>query len=536
MNEIVMPKLSDTMTEGRIVSWKMRVGETVRRGDVLAEVETDKANMELEAFTSGVLLEIRVESGELAEVGTVIAVIGEAEEKTAQGQPAAAEPKAEPAAAAEPASKAEPAEPAAKAEPAEPAAKAERAEPAAKAERVEPEAKAGEVEGTGPAEPAARPEPAPQSQSAEPAEPAAKGAPTAGVKEPKLELAMETGGLQAQEGEAAPDEKAAAAVATPAEAGKPAAPGTGERPAAGGAEAGGAQGPVPPESRERAAPVVRRRARELDIDLSQVKGSGPEGRILLQDLEQHEAAPAEPERPTPSSPATPTVAKAAAGQGLTPFSRIRGAIAKTVSESWSSIPHFMVTMEIYMDDAEDLRRQLKQSDMPVTINDLVVKGVALALQGFPQLNASFAPGGMRLHDDINIGIAVGVPDGVLVPVVSGCQHLTLLEISKASRALVERARAGSLSEQEMSGGTFSVSNMGMYGVSQFTAIIYPSQAAVLAVGAVADAAVVRAGVPGSAKLMKVTLSADHRLADGAYAAEFLVELKRILENPVRLLV
>jgi len=485
MNEIVMPKLSDTMTEGRIVSWKKRVGEPVRRGDVIAEVETDKANMELEAFASGVLLEIRVQAGELAPVGTVIALIGKAEEIPAQAaQPAAAVLEGEPAVP-----EGEPAVPAAKPEPAAAAAKAE-PPPAeatviplapAKAESVPAEAKAEAI----PAE--AKAEPAPAAQKPEPA-----------AAEPNAEPAPVV------------------------------APGAGEAQAVGAAEAVAAPGSQPAVSLERAAPVVRRRARELGIDLSQVQGSGPDGRILLQDLERHEPAPA-----GPVQPAAPD--KGTGGRGPTPLSRLRGAVAKTVSESWRSIPHFTVTMDIPMDEAESVRRQLKQGGMPVTVNDVVVKAVSLALQQFPRLNASFVSDGIEQHNEINIGIAVGVPEGVLVPIIAGCQRLSLSEISQAGRALVERARSGSLNEHDMGGGTFSVSNLGMYGVSEFTAIIYPSQTAVLAVGAVLDAAVVRSGVPACAKLMKVTLCADHRVADGAYAAEFLVELRMILENPVRLL-
>jgi pyruvate dehydrogenase E2 component (dihydrolipoamide acetyltransferase) len=477
MNDIVMPKLSDTMTEGRLISWKKRVGEAVRRGDILAEVETDKANMELEAFASGVLLEIRVQAGELAQVGTVIGVIGKAEEQGAQA--------AQPATAAAP-----------------------KAEPAATQPKAEPAP-----------EPAA---PKPEPTAAEPkAEPAVPAAPEAGTAEPVA--VPPKGGPEAVAEE--PDEKSGAAAAVTPGAGTQAPV---EPP--GEAEAVGAQGQVPAETRERAAPVVRRRARELGVDLSQVKGSGPDGRILLQDLERHEAAPA-----GSGKPAVP-VGEAPAEEGLRPLSRLRAAVAKTVSESWSSIPHFSVTMDLLMDEAEAVRRQLKQIGLAVTVNDMVVRGVTLALQKFPQLNASFAADGVHLHGEINIGIAVGVPDGVLVPVVSGCQRLSLLEISQAGRRLGERARSGALSEQEMGGGTFSVSNMGMYGVSQFSAIIYPAQAAVLTVGAVVDAAVVRAGVPACAKLMKVTLSADHRLIDGVYAAQFLAELKGLLENPLRLLI
>jgi pyruvate dehydrogenase E2 component (dihydrolipoamide acetyltransferase) len=532
MNEIVMPKLSDTMTEGRIVSWKKRVGEAVRRGDVLAEVETDKANMELEAFAQGVLLEIRVQAGEMAQVGTVIAVIGKADEKLA---PAAPEGEVAPA---KPQPEAAPAKPEPEAAPAKPEPEAAPVEPKPETKPVEPKPETKPVE------------PKPEAEPAEPKAEAVSGAggPPAQAKvgEPRLEKAMEMGGFQAVEGPAPEEEAAATAGVIPPEAKEApavAAPGAaGEAPSAGGAEAGAAPGLQAPESRERAAPVVRRKARELGIDLSKIEGSGPDGRILLQDLERSQAAAGQPAQPTPppaaeagAPPSRPAAAEAGE-QGPSPMSRLRAAVAKTVSDSWRSIPHFSVTMDIAMDDAESLRRQLKENGFALTVNDVVVKGVALALQGFPRLNASFAEGGIQQHDEINIGIAVGVPEGVLMPVVHGCQQLTMLQISQESRALVERARSGSLSEQEMSGGTFSVSNLGMYGVSQFTAIIYPSQAAVLAVGAVLDSPLVRAGVPTSAKVMKVTLCADHRVADGAYVAEFLVELKKILEHPLRLLV
>jgi pyruvate dehydrogenase E2 component (dihydrolipoamide acetyltransferase) len=253
----------------------------------------------------------------------------------------------------------------------------------------------------------------------------------------------------------------------------------------------------------------------------------------LQDLERQQAAAAA--TASHAAPAAPG-GKAPAAEETIPLSRLRSAIAKTVAESWRTIPHFSVSADLIMDEAEAVRRQLKGGGIEVSLNDLIVKGVALALGKFPRLNASFAAEAIKLHGEINIGIAVGVPDGVLVPVIPSCQRLPLQEIAAASHRLVDRARSGALSEQEMSGGTFSVSNLGMYGVSQFSAVIYPSQAGVLAVGAVSDAVVVRGGVPACARLMKLTLSADHRIVDGAYAAEFLAELKDTLENPVRLLI
>lgn len=498
MSDIVMPKLSDTMTEGRLVSWKKQVGEAVRRGDVLAEVETDKANMELEAFTSGVLLEIRVPAGELAQVGTVIAVIGSPEEK---GAPAA-QPKA--AAQAAPG-----AGDAAKA----PAAGSESA-PETAAPAAVPEQAAGEALGV-------KPQPASVEAAATGVGTAAKEQGPAGKKVPEEGQAPAEAQASAQAPPVAGQAPAAASVAPTVPCGAAA----GET-----VPVGAASGPAVHE--ERAAPVVRRRARELGIDLGQLKGSGPEGRILLQDLERQQG----PSAAAPvAAPAASGGKEPAAGETV-PWSRVRSAIARTVAESWRTIPHFSVSVEVVMDEAEAVRRQLKGTGLAVTLNDLIVKGVSLVLARFPRLNSSFAAEAIKTHSQINIGVAVGVPDGVLVPVIPDCQSLSLPQIAGTARHLVDLARSGGLSEQQMGGGTFSVSNLGMYGVSQFSAIIYPSQAAVLAIGAVRDAVLVRAGVPVCARLMTLTLSADHRIVDGAYAAEFLAELKNTLENPVRLLI
>jgi pyruvate dehydrogenase E2 component (dihydrolipoamide acetyltransferase) len=438
----------------------------VKRGEVLAEVETDKANMELEAFVAGVLLEIRVEPGEMVAVGTVIAVIGSPEEKQPAGE-----------------TKQPPKGVEAKAPSPEPTAQQEGAAGAAEAQ-----APGGENAAPG-GEPA-------QAESQAPAAPVT----------PKSEQPQQP--AQPEAAETAKDK--APLAPPPPEAGKPA-----------------TQAPAgqPAESRERAAPVVRRRARELGVDLATVKGSGPDGRILLQDLE---GAQQKPGAGTPA--AEPSKPAAAAG-----LSRLRAAIAKNVSESWRAIPHFTVTVDILMDDAEVMRRQLKQSGKAVTLTDLVVKASALALGKYPQLNASLADDQLQQHADVNICVAVAVPDGVLMPVISRCQDLSLQEIAEASHAIAEKARSGGLSEQAMSGGTFAVSNLGMYGVTQFTAIIFPSHSAVLAVGSVLDTVVARNGAPVCAKVMKVTISADHRVVDGAYAAQFLAEFKEILETPIRLL-
>jgi len=426
MTEITMPKLSDTMTEGRLNSWKKSVGEQVERGEIIAEVETDKANMELEAFASGVLLEIRAKPGELVKVGTVIGVIG---------------------------MKGEAAE----------AVHLSSGSPSLSTEKVPKE---------------------PQEREALPHD--------------RIDSSKEVSTVEATMHEKPP----------------------------------------------LAAPMVRRRARELGVDLGLVQGSGPGGRVLLEDLEPShgpgmQAAPGDErevihERPSEVKPA-PSEDSPTSNLEEHPLSRMRSAIARNMDLSWHTIPHFSVTMDVRMDQAEEVRRELKRSNAAVSINDMVIKGAALALQRFPMVNASFAAESIIVFNEINIGIAVSLADGLLVPVIKGCQSLSLREIAGQSRNLVTSARSGHISETEISGGTFTISNLGMYGVSQFSAVILPPQAAVLAVGALCDTVIMKNGQPATAKVMRVTLSADHRVLDGAYAAGFLGEFKRILENPVKLL-
>lgn len=466
MKDIVMPKLSDTMTEGRLVSWKKSVGEAVRRGEVIAEVETDKANMELEAFANGVLLEIRIPAGETAAVGTVIGVIG------AAGEKGSAPPEEK---------------------------KAQKSEPAKQEESPK------------------QAEPAPQGEPDQKA-PAQKGEPTKGPAAPE--------GIPAPESTNAPF--------TPEEAGK-------DQESVG--DSGGTVKPPPSEEpkpkaepvptaghfEERAAPVVRRRARELEVDLALVKGSGPDGRILLDDLEAFAAgAPAEKGRGEGPLP------EAKLSQQMQPLSRFRAAIARTVVQSWREAPQFSATIEVFMDQVKGLRQDLKGAGQSVSTNDVIVKAAALALKKFPLVNGSFAGDALRLNGEINIGIVVGLPDAILIPVITGCGERSLTDIASESKRLVDRARAGQLTEEEMMGGTFTISNLGMYGVARFNAILFPPQAAVLAVGAVVDRVVAQKGVPTVAKVMELTLSADHRILDGVYVAQFLSELKGMLEHPTRL--
>jgi pyruvate dehydrogenase E2 component (dihydrolipoamide acetyltransferase) len=427
--EITMPKLSDTMTEGRLISWKKSVGEKVERGDIIAEVETDKANMELEAFTSGVLLETRVKPGEMAPVGTVIAIVGEAGESVQM-----------------------------------------------------PEKKGV---------------PSPMETEKPQSEPVGDVRDKEALPEPE-KTAVEPAGEQA--------------------------------------------------AAEKASPMVRRLARERGIDLKLVNGSGPDGRILREDIElflKEKQVKAEVQvedekqvkvqvkvegKALGPEPSIPVVEGAAL-----PLSRMRAAIARTVSRAWREIPHFTVTVAVDMGEAEEVRRELKVSGTPLSINDLIIKAAALALVKFPQVNNSFAGDRITVNSGINIGLAVSLEEGLVIPVIKGCEGLSLKKIAGRSRELVERAKNGKISEAEIGGGTFSISNLGMFGVEEFMAVIQPPQGAILAVGAVRDEAVVRNGLIAAARIMRVTLSADHRLIDGAYAARFLQELKRVLENPVTML-
>ncbi|ACM20311.1 pyruvate dehydrogenase complex, E2 protein, dihydrolipoamide acetyltransferase [Geotalea daltonii FRC-32] len=422
--DITMPKLSDTMTEGRLISWKKSVGDQVERGDIIAEVETDKANMELESFGAGILLEQRVKPGEMVPVGMVIGVVG------APGEKAEAKPE------------------------------------------VVPEQPAAEVI------------PPAVDKTSKSAAQGSTGAMAGDVPERIMELP---------------------------EAREFTKPGAGDK----------------------ASPRVRRLAREKGIDLTQVTGSGPEGRILQEDLARFGVHEEKKEKRPAGEAAEQAEAPSAAGQ---PLSRMRTAIARKVSESWRQIPHFTVMVAVEVGEAEKVYRELKQAGTAVTLNDIIIKAVAATIGKFPLVNASFSQTGIETHDEINIGVAVSLDEGLVMPVIKGCQTLSVREIAARSHEVIDRARNGTIGENELSGGTFSISNMGMLGVEQFSAIIYPPQGAILAVAAALDEAVVRGGQVVPSRIMRMTLSADHRLIDGAYAARFMAELKRVLENPVVLLI
>lgn len=450
--EITMPKLSDTMEEGTLLSWKKSVGDRIKRGDIIAEVETDKANMELEAFVSGELLEIRVKAGEVVPVGTVIAIVGAEGEKP--------EPKP--------------------------------------AERDKKRAGEKELEVKGKKE-------APDRES----EALEEGEPPPPEPEPQEEEE-----LPAPEREEAEAEEEAVSEEKPKE--RKEEPGKLEEPSAAG---------------EKASPLVRRMAREHRIALSDVEATGPDGRVTKEDLERYMAQ--KEKEPEPSKKEVPPRAPEGKPE---PLSRMRAAIAKNVTASWQSIPHFYVGAAIDMGEAEALHRGLAASGAAVSINDMIVKAVAMALRQHPDINASFSDEGIVRYPAVNIGIAVSVEGGLLVPVVRGCEKLSLKEIAARSRELVEKARNGMIGAADISGGTFTVSNMGMFGVDNFSAVIYPGQAGILAIAAITDTVSLRDGRFVPARMMRVNLSADHRAVDGVNAARFLSELKNIMENPYMMLV
>ena len=412
---VVMPQMGYDMREGTVVRWYKQEGETVDRGEVIADIETDKATVEFEAYTGGVLGRIVAQEGIAVPVGNLIAII------------------------------------------------------------TDPGEAVPDVEAVAPAPAAAPP-----------------AAPTA-----------------------------------PAPAAAPSAP-----PAV----------PAPPsaDGQVRASPIARRLARERGIDIALVTGTGPNGRITERDIESFQ-----PAAPEPAPAAAPSQAPAPAAQPVAApadsrieLSRMRQTIARVTSDSKSTAPHFYVTAEIDMGKAMALRRDVNDESDPdnrVSVNDLMVKACALALAKHPKFNSFYRGDHLEVHGAMNIGIAIALESGLILPGVSNCESKSLVQIAAATKDLISRANSGTLRNEEYSSTTFSISNMGMFDVESFTAIIYPPHAAILAVGSVKQVPVVREGELTVGTMMKATLSTDHRVADGAEAAQFLMEIKRVLENPVSLL-
>lgn len=436
MSEITMPRLSDTMQEGTIARWLKKPGDEVKKGDILAEIETDKATMDLEAYEAGTLQQIMVQEGETVPIGQAVAVIGSG---AAVSQPA-------------------------------------------------------------------QPAPAP----AQPSTDGAKGAPAATPVESSTKA--ETG-TQSKE---------------------PDITGKGEREAI------------------KASPLARRMAEEHGIDLSQIHGTGPGGRVVRDDiedvLEQRGAPPvpatpaatAEPAAP-PQAAQVPTVPPSAppTEAEIVKLSRVQLLIARRLAESKQTIPHFYVSSEVDMTDALALRQTFNanvgEEDVKVTVNDLIVKACAQALEKFPEVNSMLKDDQLIKFKHINVGIAVDVPSGLVVPVIRETNLKGLRTIAREAKALIAKARSNKLAPVDLEGGTFSVSNLGMMDASTFIAVINPPQAAILAIASTRKQFVPVDGQPVIRDLMAMTLSADHRIIYGATVARFLQEVKRLLQNPYTLL-
>lgn len=421
-----MPRLSDTMEEGNIVGWLKSVGDVVEPGDILAEVETDKATMELESFQSGTLLYIGQKEGAVP-VDGIIAIIGE------------------------------------------------------KGEDYEAQLKEAQA----------------SSQSDAPEE--------------TKEAPKETPKAQA--------EKAPEAAATKEEAPKP-------TPASTPSTDNG--------SRVKASPLAKSMAAEAGINIAAVSGSGDGGRIVKKDVEQFIENGGAQAVAAGSSPVISLDTDVEYGD--VPVTQMRKVIARRLGESKFTAPHFYLTVEIDMQRAIDARNDLKANDIRVSFNDFVVKACAMALKKHPSINSSWMGDTIRVHSEVNVGVAVAVPDGLLVPVINNADQKSMTYINQEVRELAGKAKDKKLQPQEMSGNTFTISNLGMFGIEEFTAIINTPDSCILAVGSIVEKPIVKNGAIVIGNMMKVTLSCDHRVVDGASGAQFLQTLRGMLENPIRMIV
>lgn len=406
MPEVQMPRLSDTMTEGILSRWLKKEGDLIRKGDIIAEVETDKATMELEAYDEGPLTALLVTEGSTVPIGQAIAIIGES----------------------------------------------------TSAKRT----------------------------------PLAPQAPT----------------------------RAEPSASTPSVGG----PAT-------------AQAPQPNIPSRRATPLVRKIAHERGIDLGTVTGTGPGGRIVRADLEPAVGAVGhtpQPKVPVATTPATPPIQR---DDESVPLTTIRRVTARRLTES-AAVPHFYLTSVVDTERLLAFRAEvnaaLADTGGKASVTDLLVRACAVALRAHPQLNASWGGDTIVRHRRIHIGVAVATDAGLIVPVIRDADRKTVREIAAEARSLAERAHAGTLTPPEFTGGTFTISNLGMYAVDHFTAIINPPEAAILAVGAAAPTPVIRDGEVVVGSILKLTLSVDHRVVDGAPAADFLRDLREVLQHPLRI--
>ncbi len=414
MAEVIrMPKMSDTMTEGVIVSWLKQVGDDIKSGDILAEVETDKATMELENYVKGTLLHIGIPAGGSVPVDALIAIVGQKGEDISAllaGASTAAAPAAAPV-----------------------------------AEEVKKEE----------------------------------------VSNAPIETVHATNNN---------------------------------------------------DGRVKASPLAKNIAKEKGIDLSMVQGSGDNGRIIKKDIENFTPASKPASAPAASVVSLPQIVAQESYEEVN-LSQMRKVIARRLSESKHTAPHFYLTMSINMDKAIAARKQMNEfTDVKISMNDIIIKAVALSLRKNPNVNTSWLGDKIRYNHHIHIGVAVAIEDGLIVPVVKFADNKSIAHISAEVKQLADKAKNKKLQPNEFEGNTFTISNLGMFGIDEFTAIINPPDACILAIGAAKEAVIVENGQMKVGNVMKVTLSCDHRVVDGAVGSSFLQTLKDLLENPVKMLV
>ena len=435
MAEVIkMPRMSDTMTEGVIVEWHKKVGDKVKPGDLLAEVETDKATMELESYNEGTLLYIGVEKGKSVAVDGVLAVVGN-----------------------------------------------------------DGEDYKGLLEGE--KKPEAKKDDAPAQKENEKSD------------APKQ-----------QEQPAATDEKNTKQSESPQASPK-------------------VQDLEGADTRMKASPLAKKLAADKGIDISQINGSGDGGRIVKKDVDSYKQSTADVQKPVESRTVQPFAQTGQEGFQDIQLSQMRKTIARRLSESNFTSPHFFLTMEINMDNSIASRQSINEiSPVKISFNDMVIKAVAMALRQHPAVNSSWMGGFIRQNNHIHIGSAIALPEGLIVPVIRFADQKSLSQIAADANDLYDKARNKKIQPQEFTGNTFTVSNLGMMDIEEFTAIINPPDSAILAVGKIKETVVKKGEGFGTANFMKVTLSCDHRSVDGAVGAAFLQTLKKFLENPVTMLV
>ena len=560
---ILMPRLSDTMTEGVIAAWHKKVGDSVKKGELLAEVETDKATMDLESYKDGTLLYTGTDKGGKIQVNDLLAIIG------APGEDITALVKGGGTAPTAAASKAPAGNTAAASAPA--------AAAAATAPKAAPVAVNGAAAGIDlskqeevilmPRLSDTMTEGVIADWHKKVGDAVKKGDILADIETDKATMELESykeGKLLyigAQKGEkiAVNDllavigdekkvnlEKIVAAAKNKGVA-APVAAGGGQEAAAANVSQGGAVATgghselsVSADGRIKASPLARKLAAEKGIDISKVAGSGDNGRIIKKDVDSFTPATAQPASGSAPATAGKTAAPAAIGvesYDEVPVSQMRKIIARRLAESKFTAPHFYITMSIDMDKAVEARGKLNDvSPVKISFNDLVLKAVALALKQHPAINSSWLGDKIRINHHIHIGVAVAIEDGLLVPVVRFADTKSLSQIGAEVKDLAQRAKNKKLQPADWEGSTFTISNMGMFGVDEFTAIINPPDACILAVSAIQQVPVVKNGAVVPGNVMKLTLSCDHRVVDGATGSAFLLTVKSLLEEPLRMMI